>query len=121
MKVFSMKKLAITQFSILTFVSGVVAVLTLFTGRLVAYHWNEILGDGVALPAVTDFTTHYGFLIPLICCLSSKIFVAVSMKRPDDLPPLWGLFTLIVTIELISLALIAFFGMLPVIHICVFM
>ena len=113
-----MKKLAITQFSVLAFVSGVVTVLTFFTGGLVAHHWNEMFyGGEVTPPAVTVFASHYGYWVPLICCLSSIICVVVSMKRPGDLSPLWQLFTLIVIIELIGLALIALFNMLPALKI----
>ena len=109
----SVLKLAITQFSILALVSGVATVLTFFTERIVAGLWSGSTDYGAILPAATDFAIHYGFLIPLICCLSSIICVVVSTKRPDDLPLLWGMFTLIATIELIGLSLIAFFGIWP--------
>ncbi len=109
-----MKKIVITQFSVLAFVSVVVTVLTFLTGGLVAHHWNELFYDGEAkAPAVTVFVSHYGYWVPLICCLSSIICIVVSIKRPGDMSPLWRLFTLIVTIELIGLALITLFYMVP--------
>ena len=107
-----MKTLAITQFIILAVISGAVTGLTLFTGGMAAYHWNESL-DGAILPGVTVFATQYGYLVPLICCLASIIGVVFSVKKPGDLLPLWRLFTLIVIIELIGLALIAWFTMFP--------
>ncbi len=115
-----MKKLAITQFSILAFVSGVVTVLTFITGGLVANHWNEFLFGGseeVILPAVTVFATQYGFWVPLVCCFSSIVCVAVSTKKYDNLPVLWAFFTLIVTVELIGLALIAWLNIFPALKI----
>jgi hypothetical protein len=113
-----MKTFAIAQFSILAVISGVVTGLTFFTGGMAAYHWNEILGDGRAkLPMVTVLSTHYGYLVPLICCLSSIICVVVSKKRPGDLNLLWRLFTLIVIIELISLALFSWFNLCPTLRI----
>ncbi len=107
-----MKKLAITQFSILAVISGAVTGLTFFTGGMAAYHWNESL-DGAPLPAVTVFATQYGYLVPLVCCLASIIGIVLSVKRPGELLPLWRLFTLIVIIQLIGLALIAWFNMFP--------
>ncbi len=107
-----MKTLAITQFSILAVISGVVAGLTFSTVGMAAYHWHESL-DGATLPAVTVFATQYGYLVPLACCLASIIGIVLSVKRPGELLPLWRLFTLIVIIELIGLALIAWFTMFP--------
>ena len=113
-----MKRFIIIQFSILAVISGVVAGLTFFTGCIVACHWSELFyGDEMMLPAVTVFATHYGYLLPLICCLCSIVCVVVSMKKSSDLPSLWRLFTLIAIIELIGLALIACFNMFPALRI----
>ena len=113
-----MKTLAITQFSILAVISGAVTGLTFFTGGMATYHWNELVGGGEAtLPAVTVFATQYGYLVPLVCCLASIIGIVLSVKRPSELLPLWRLFTLIVIIELIGLALIAWFTMFPTLRI----
>ena len=109
-----MKKLAITQFIILAVISGAVTGLTFSTGGLAAYHWHELIGSGKApVPGVTVLATQYGYLVPLACCLASIIGIVLSVKRPGELLPLWRLFTLIVIIELIGLALIALFTMYP--------
>ena len=113
-----MKRFAITQFSILAVISGVVAWLIFLTGGLTAHHWNEFFyGGNITRPAVTVFAMHYGYLVPLICCLSSIVCVVISMKRPSDLSYLWRLFTLIVIVELIGLSLIAWLNMFPALNI----
>lgn len=113
-----MKKLAITQFSILTFVSGAAAILIFFTGGIVKYHWDEILHDGkVALPAITVFASHFGYIIPLICCLASVICLMMIIKKDLDIIYLWKLYALIVTVEIIGIALVAWFNMFPALKI----
>lgn len=109
-----MKNLAITQFSILAFVSGVATGLTFLSEGVVAHHWYELFYEGeTTLPELTIFATQYGYLIPLVCCIASIIGIVVSIKKGGDTALLWRLFTLIVSVELIGLALIALFNMVP--------
>ena len=56
------KTFVITQFIILAVVSGVISVLTFFTGGIVAHHWDEFFdGNKTLLPSVTVFATKYGY------------------------------------------------------------
>ena len=113
-----MKKLAITQFSILAFVSGLAAILTFFTGGLVKNHWKELFRNGeITLPVITAFSSHYGYLIPLVCCLASIICLAMIIRKDCDFIYVWKLYTLIVTVEIIGLALATWFNMFPALKI----
>jgi cytochrome bd-type quinol oxidase subunit 2 len=116
--VLKMKKMAVIQFRVLAVVSGIVTWLTFVTSRLAACHWEEIRGDGKArLPDVTIFSTNYGYMIPLGCCLIAMIFVVIALKRRNDSALLWWWFTLIAIIEVIGIAAISFFNMVPAIKI----
>jgi hypothetical protein len=113
-----MKTFTMTQFSILAVVSGIAAGFTFFSGNLALDHWDNIIEDGKAtLPLLTILSTRYGYFVPLTCCLCSIICVVVSIKKHGDLCLLWRLFTLIVIVELLSLALIAWFNFYPTLSI----
>ena len=113
-----MKKLAIIQFSVLAIVSGFVTWLTFLTGGIAAYHWSEVFFAGeVKAPAITIFAARYGYLLPLICCLASIICLVVSMRKSENIPHMWRLFTFIATIELISLALVSLINFFPALRI----
>jgi hypothetical protein len=113
-----MKTNAMAQFTLLAVASGIAAGLTYFAGGLAFYHWNNVFEDGKAtLPVLTLLSTRYGFVVPLIGCLCSIICVVVSIKKHGDLCLLWRLFTLIVIVELVSLALISWFNFYPALRI----
>jgi len=109
-----MKKMAVIQFGVLAVVSGIVTWLTFVTSRLARYHWKDISEGKAGLPTVTVFATKHGYLIPLSCCFASIIFMMIAFKRRNDSILLWW-FTLIVIIELVGIAAISFFNMVPAI------
>jgi hypothetical protein len=109
-----MKTYAIAQFSFLAVVSGIAAGLTYFSGSVAFHHWDNLFEGGkAAMPMLTILSARYGYFVPLICCLGSIICAVVSIIFQGELYYLWRLFTVIVIIELISLALIAWFNFYP--------
>ncbi len=106
----------ITHFSTLAIISGIASGLTFSMGGMATCLWRELFSEGkTKLPTITYFSTHYGYLVPLICCLFSILCIVIAKKRTDDMGFLWRLFTIIVAIEIFSLALFSWFNLYPII------
>jgi hypothetical protein len=104
------------QFIILAVVSLIVTGLTYITGSIASYHWHEFL-EGAPLPTVTAYATHYGYIVPLMCCLLSILCIVYSIKKHDSTSLLLRLFMLIVVFELIGLAFISWLYFYPSLNI----
>jgi hypothetical protein len=109
-------KRASVQYLVLALVSLVVAFVLFASGRLMAYHWSEVL-PGEPLEGLTMVATRWGFVGPLLCAVASGIGAVVSWRRAQVLTDTWPRFTAIVAVELLLVSLVSWSYPLPALHI----
>ena len=92
------------QFAALSVVNIWLAVALVFAARQTLYHWNELLGDEVAISSFSEVTLNAALIWPFVLIIVSLAGAVAAAERNASPERLEVAFTVLVLSELLLMS-----------------